>query len=230
MKRNLFAFCISLVAVFFLALAGCGKQAELSLNKNSIILGLMEEYQLVASFSDGSEGEIVWTSSDENIATVADGKVTGNYPGRAVIKAESGKLSAECEVTVRAEGDLNVLTNFVENEIDLVAGREGVTILPEIKYQGVDITDSKITYESLDESVATVSSEGLVEAVKKGTTTVIVHAEYKGIQGESRITVNVTNDFQMELPSSVTIYAKDFAKDGSTPDTYQIEPVVTMNG
>lgn len=230
MKRNLFVFCISLVAVFFLALAGCGKQAELSLNKNSIILGLTEEYQLVASFSDGSEGKIVWTSSDENIATVADGKVTGNYPGRAVIKAESGKLSAECEVTVRAEGDLNVLTNFVKNEIDLVAGREGVTILPEIKYQGVDITDSKITYESLDESVATVSSEGLVEAVKKGTTTVVVHAEYKGIQGESRITVNVTNDFQMELPSAVTIYAKDFVKDGSTPDTYQIEPVVTMNG
>ena len=103
MKRNLFAFCISLVAVFFLALAGCGKQAELSLNKNSIILGLMEEYQLVASFSDGSEGKIVWTSSDENIATVADGKVTGNYPGRAVIKAESGKLSAKCEVTERFE-------------------------------------------------------------------------------------------------------------------------------
>ena len=45
-------------------------------------------------------GEITWTSSDEAVATVADGIVTGTGGGSAVITAHCGELTAQCAVTV----------------------------------------------------------------------------------------------------------------------------------
>ncbi len=45
-------------------------------------------------------GEITWTSSDETVAAVADGVVTGIGGGTAVITAHCGQLTAQCAVTV----------------------------------------------------------------------------------------------------------------------------------
>ena len=45
-------------------------------------------------------GEITWTSSDETVATVANGVVTGIGGGTAVITAHCGELTAQCAVTV----------------------------------------------------------------------------------------------------------------------------------
>ena len=47
-------------------------------------------------------GEITWTSSDESVATVADGVITGVGGGSAVITAHCGELTAQCAVTVVA--------------------------------------------------------------------------------------------------------------------------------
>lgn len=46
--------------------------------------------------------EIVWTSSDETVATVANGVVTPVGAGEAVITATAGDASAQCAVTVNA--------------------------------------------------------------------------------------------------------------------------------
>ena len=44
--------------------------------------------------------QITWTSSDETVATVSEGVVTGVGGGTAVITAHCGELTAECAVTV----------------------------------------------------------------------------------------------------------------------------------
>ncbi|HEU0079941.1 MAG TPA: Ig-like domain-containing protein, partial [Longimicrobiaceae bacterium] len=44
---------------------------------------------------------LAWSSSDEAIATVTDGLVTGRRPGEAKITATAGKASASAQVTVR---------------------------------------------------------------------------------------------------------------------------------
>ena len=50
------------------------------------------------------EGTVIWTSSDESVATVDEnGKVTAVENGTAIITATVGELSAECEVTVRTQ-------------------------------------------------------------------------------------------------------------------------------
>lgn len=53
-----------------------------------------------ANVPDGST--IAWTSSDEKVATVADGVVTGVAEGRAIITAEVAAKKATCLVTVKA--------------------------------------------------------------------------------------------------------------------------------
>ncbi len=45
-------------------------------------------------------GQITWTSSDEAVATVSEGVVTGVSGGTVVITARCGELTAQCTVTV----------------------------------------------------------------------------------------------------------------------------------
>lgn len=50
--------------------------------------------------------DLVWSSSDESVATVSGGKVTAVKPGTAVITASSAldpEVKAECTVTVTAK-------------------------------------------------------------------------------------------------------------------------------
>ena len=51
--------------------------------------------------------EVIWTSSDENVATVVDGVVTAVGEGSTIVSASYGELYVECAVTV-----LNVKGNF----------------------------------------------------------------------------------------------------------------------
>ena len=46
------------------------------------------------------KGEIIWSSSDDTVATVADGVITGVASGTATITAVSGSASASVAVTV----------------------------------------------------------------------------------------------------------------------------------
>ena len=62
--------------------------------------------------SDASDQELVWTSSDESVATVADGVITGKKAGTATIRAtlkSNSEIYAECTVTV-TPGDGSVDT------------------------------------------------------------------------------------------------------------------------
>ena len=61
-------------------------------------------------------GEITWSSSDESVATVEDGVVTGISGGIATITAHCGELTATCMVTVVApEGSFRAY-NYYSND------------------------------------------------------------------------------------------------------------------
>lgn len=76
---------------------------SVTLNKNSLTLAEGESETLVATVrpSNTTDKTVVWSSSDETVATVdQNGKVTGLVRGSAVITATSGDVSGECAVTV----------------------------------------------------------------------------------------------------------------------------------
>lgn len=134
----------------------------LALSQSSISIPAGETALLTAS---GGSGEVSWSTSNENIATVEGGSVTGKAGGTVTITAAAGEETAECRVTIT--GDPWVSTaNLSLNKTDFTFGSsEKVTL----KVKG---TDSPVTWSSANTGVATVSDGGVVQWAGKGTTTV----------------------------------------------------------
>lgn len=76
------------------------EQPTLALNKTELTMEAPDAtYQLKADVT-GTEEEVVWTSSDENVVVVfEDGTITAVAPGTATITATVGELSAQCVIT-----------------------------------------------------------------------------------------------------------------------------------
>lgn len=78
---------------------------SLSLDKTNLSLSIGETAQLTATVKpdNATDKNVSWTSSDETVAKVDDGKVTAVKSGKATIIAKCGDKTAECEVTVYAK-------------------------------------------------------------------------------------------------------------------------------
>ena len=74
----------------------------LKLNKSTLTIAESEKSKLIASVNVGTLDGLVWSSDDEDIATVdKNGEVTGVKPGKTVITATLDDLTASCSVTIR---------------------------------------------------------------------------------------------------------------------------------
>ena len=150
-----------------------------------------EEVTLVATLApeNATEKTVEWSSSDEKVATVKDGKVTAVAPGTATItvKTVDGSKTATCKVTVEKKGipvnkvTLNKTTQTLEigSELTLVA-----TVSPS------NATNKKLTWSSSNSEVATVDQNGKVKAVKAGTSSITVTTEDGGKKATCAVTVN----------------------------------------
>ena len=74
--------------------------------------------------------ETVWTSSDESVATVLRGRVTGVKAGKATITATAGDKSASCEVTVTAPPKLSC-RKLYRSQQDYKDGKDPLEMTPE---------------------------------------------------------------------------------------------------
>lgn len=75
---------------------------SLSLNKTAIELVEGNTFDLTATV-DPSNATVTWSSSDNKIATVNNGKVTAVAAGLVKITASAGTKTAACDVTVKAK-------------------------------------------------------------------------------------------------------------------------------
>lgn len=112
-----------------------------------------------------------WSSSDENVATVEDGKVTAVATGNAAITAKavdgSGK-SATCEVVVVDNLNSNeVLVEKIELSQTQAELEEGGTLTLVATVTPENADDSSVNWTSSDENVATVE-DGVVTAIAEG--------------------------------------------------------------
>ena len=75
---------------------------SIALNKQEETLNVGDTLNLVVSGTpaDAEVGEVTWTSSDEAVASVANGVVTAVAAGTATITATVGELTATCAITV----------------------------------------------------------------------------------------------------------------------------------
>lgn len=101
MKTNKF-FATALAVLALVGFTACEPKnpAEtLELTETSVTLKVGETHQLVANVAVES-----WTSSNEAVATVADGLVTAVSAGNAIISATAAGVTKTCVVLVEASG------------------------------------------------------------------------------------------------------------------------------
>lgn len=114
---------------------------------------------------------ITWKSSDETIATVENGVVTGKKAGKATITVTTrdGNHTANCDIEVTRVEVTGVTLN--KNTLNLEVGDKGnlvATIEPK------EATQKQVKWESLNEKVATISETGIIKAISEGKTTIRV--------------------------------------------------------
>ncbi len=113
---------------------------------------------------------VTWSSSDETVATVADGEVTAIAAGEATITVKSvdGGYTATCAITVSAD---YVAVTSIEMSSPTLTIKEGQTDTLTVAVLPADATYQSVTWSSSDEAVATVV-DGVVTAVAEGEATI----------------------------------------------------------
>lgn len=129
---------------------------------------------------------ITWTSNKPEVATVADGVVTGVSAGTATITGSiaGGSLSATCTVTVTAPDPTGITLNK-----ESIALKVGASETLTATIEPANSSVAKPTWTSSAETVATVDENGVVTGVKAGYATIYAIA---GMVSAS-CTVTVTN-------------------------------------
>jgi len=132
---------------------------------------------------------IIWSSSDEKVATIKDGEITAVAPGTATItaKAEKDDRSALCVVTVSKRVYPVESVSLDKTSLELTEGDKTTltaTVLPE------NASNKNVAWTSSDEKVATVSANGEVTAVAPGKAAITVTTEDGVKTAKCEVTVN----------------------------------------
>lgn len=174
--------------------------SELEMNTNKTA-------QLVATVlpEDATFKNVVWTSDNEEIATVEDGLITAHKAGEVIITATSSNgLTAQCKVIIT---DIPAESVEMQETLSINKG-EAVqliaTVLPD------DTTDKSLTWQSDNEEVATVEN-GIVTALKDGTATITV-ATANGLTASCEITVTTKTQSVELSETTLSIKKGEIAK------------------
>lgn len=169
------ASCDGVEAVCILTVRELVPVEKIIMNKTAVELARKDSVQLEVTVlpRDASPVGLLWSSSDENVATVSgDGLVHAVSVGECVIMASIGDITAECNVTVTGIALSGISLNH-----ESLAMEKGTSERLEVIYEPSDTDDRTVTWSSGDSYVATVSEDGLVSAVAVGTAVITVTSE-----------------------------------------------------
>ena len=153
-----------------------------TLSETALSLRPTEKATLAATVApENTTDTLVWTSSNDAVATVKDGVVTAKSEGTATITAACGSAKAECVVTVLPPIPATGVT-LDKTTLKLYAG-DAAKLTAMVKPE--DTTDKTIVWTSSDKTIATVK-DGAVTAVRAGTATITAAC------GEAKATCAVT--------------------------------------
>ena len=201
----------------------------IDLNKTSMTLALGQTTSLVATVSpsNATDQSVVWTTSNENVASVVDGKVVAKAKGTANIKATSKNgHTKSCKITVLSAEEAKRATKVELDKTSLHLYEYGTeyltaTVSPET-------ADPSVEWTSSNPEVATVDNDGKVTAVAAGTATITATAN-SGVKATCEVDVRkfelLTNNSSISaknitLGEKVTVTAAGTG--GTGPYTYEV--------
>ena len=170
---------------------------SITLDQTSLELKEGETSTLTATIKpdNATDKTATWTSSNDEVATVKDGKVTAVKEGTATITATAGDKTATCKVTV--EKNFVEVTSITLDKTTLtVTAGEEETLTATVKPD--DATDKTVTWTSSNTAIATVK-DGKVKGIKAGTATITAQA------GDKKATCKVVVTKSVIEVTSITL-------------------------
>lgn len=134
---------------------------NITLSKTSATLEIGETLELTATISpnNATQKTITWTSSNPNIATVSNGKITAISAGTVNITATAGDKTATCVLEVK-EAEENTITIAIKSkkfklENNMILGIEAETTLADFLNNFEINNDYEIGIENSKEIIET---------------------------------------------------------------------------
>ena len=159
-----------------------------ALDTAAVTIIVEDTYTLTAAVNpaEATDNYVTWTSSNEAVATVADGIVTAVSLGTATITVTTvdGGFTATCEVTVAPRPVTGVTLDKAEATLEV---KETVTLVATVT--PANATNKNVTWTSNNAAVATVA-DGVVTAVSVGTATIVVTTVDGSLADTCIVTVN----------------------------------------
>ena len=167
----------------------------IELDKTSEKMVVGNSTTITPTVTDGEVEDIVWTTSNEDVAVVTStGKIYAVGAGTAIITASIGKVSASCEVTVE-KGTITPTVGIeipkaeaIQLDQETLKLYEGKTVV--LMATVVGESEDTIKWTSSDENVVIVSSNGKVVGVGEGNATVTAYIDEVSVS--CKVTVEKT--------------------------------------
>ena len=192
-------------------------EVVLSLSKTQVEMVIGDTEELVATYENGGDAVVTYTSSNEDVATVdEEGVVTALSVGSATIQASYAGKTADCAVTVGLGEFIPVLnlTNVSTNQVTIFKKGQ-VDLSSTVSFNGKTYDDATVTYNLSDSTIATVV-DGKLNPIKTGNVTVEVLASWRGVSHEAQaslkkiVAVEIIDNVEFALndaePADVKLY------------------------
>ena len=181
---------------------------ELTLNVESVAVYVGESYTLEIAQYNGQR-DVEWKSSDESVATVENGMVTGVSAGSVTITATAGSAESSCIVFVKERAQENN-----EASLKVTLGKQALyteetTAISAKFYKGnKEASGAAFTYASSDENIVSVDASGTVTAKAEGQASITVCADLDGTTVAKAVNITVKPDYELSLDkNSLTLSA-----------------------
>lgn len=198
---------------------------SITLNASSQNLITGESFTLTATVEPAKTTDtVVWSSSNEAVATVSDGTVTAAKAGTTEITVTAGNVKATCTVTVS-----DPVYKVTDIKLTAAPSRRiaaGKKVKLKASIAPSNATDKSVTWTSSNKKVATVNAKGLVTFKKNagGKKVTITATAKDGSKKFAKITLTCMKG----SVKSIKLSGKTTVKSGKT--TKLKAKVSTKNG
>lgn len=160
-------------------------EIKLTYEKTEVSLGETLEISCEVLPADAANKEVVWSSSDESIATVKDGIVTTKKAGKVTITCKASKdekISKSVELTI---------TDILPEQMEITCESDNIYVGDEftfiVSFTPANTSNKNVEIKSSDETIVSVKDNKLV-ALKEG-----------------EVQITITSQAKKELTKTVTV-------------------------
>ncbi|MBR1385694.1 MAG: Ig-like domain-containing protein [Bacilli bacterium] len=211
------------------------KIEDISFDTNSIVLKSGVTYSLNFEITpNNATEEVIWESSNKEIATVEDGIIRTVKEGTITITAKIGNIEEICYVTVVTgdsdtpdvidDGKKKEVEEVLLNQTEITLTKGGIYSLT-ATVKPNDATNQKVTWKTSDEKIVKVDQAGNLEAQEEGFA-IITATSDNGKTNDCLVTV-VDEDSQKE--DYLTIELNETNKTLIIGETLQLVGTISPN-